>query len=94
MCIIDRIYTPDMVLGQARNGIKLTYCTDTRPVPSISEHAAGSDLLICEHKGGFLPFEVEITDKIADGDNLLTICLLYTSGILLTRRKEMDLGLH
>ena len=31
--------------------------------------------LICEHKGGFLPFEVEITDKIADGDNLLTIAV-------------------
>ena len=43
-----KIYTPDMVLGQARKGIKLTYCTDTRPVPSISEHAAGSDLFICE----------------------------------------------
>ena len=31
--------------------------------------------LICEHKGGFLPFEVEITDKITDGDNLLTIAV-------------------
>lgn len=30
---------------------------------------------ICEHKGGFLPFEVEITDKIKDGDNLLTIAV-------------------
>ena len=31
--------------------------------------------LICEHKGGFLPFEVEITDKLQDGDNLLTIAV-------------------
>lgn len=32
--------------------------------------------LICEHKGGFLPFEVEITDKLTDGsDNLLTIAV-------------------
>lgn len=31
--------------------------------------------LICEHKGGFLPFEVEITDKIKNGDNLLTIAV-------------------
>lgn len=31
--------------------------------------------LICEHKGGFLPFESEITDKLADGDNLLTIAV-------------------
>lgn len=43
-----RTYTPDMVLGEARKGIKLTYCTDTRPVPSIVEHARGSDLFICE----------------------------------------------
>ena len=27
----EQIYTPDMVLGPARKGIKLTYCTDTRP---------------------------------------------------------------
>ena len=30
---------------------------------------------ICEHKGGFLPFEVEITDKMQPGDNLLTIAV-------------------
>lgn len=41
-------YTPDMVLGEARKGIKLTYCTDTRPVPTISQHAKNSDLFICE----------------------------------------------
>lgn len=43
-----RIYTPDMVLGAARKGIKLTYCTDTRPTKSIVENASGSDLFICE----------------------------------------------
>lgn len=43
-----RIYTPDMVLGAPRKGIKLTYCTDTRPTKSIVENAAGSDLFICE----------------------------------------------
>ena len=31
--------------------------------------------LISEHKGGFLPFEVEITDKVKSGDNLLTIAV-------------------
>lgn len=31
--------------------------------------------LICEHQGGFLPFEVEITDKMTAGDNLLTIAV-------------------
>ena len=43
-----KTYTPDMVLGGARKGIKLTYCTDTRPTDSIREHAAGADLFICE----------------------------------------------
>jgi beta-glucuronidase len=31
--------------------------------------------LICEHRGGFLPFEVEITDLLQDGENLLTIAV-------------------
>jgi len=44
----DQIYTPEMVLGPPRKGIKLTYCTDTRPIPSIAEHAKYSDLFICE----------------------------------------------
>ena len=43
-----KIYTPDMVLGPVRKGIKLTYTTDTRPVKSIAEHAKDSDLFICE----------------------------------------------
>lgn len=43
-----KMLTPDMVLGAPRKGIKLTYCTDTRPTDSIREHAAGSDLFICE----------------------------------------------
>ncbi|RKI38577.1 ribonuclease Z [bacterium D16-51] len=43
-----RVYTPDMVIGPARQGIKLTYCTDTRPTQGLVENAVGSDLLICE----------------------------------------------
>lgn len=43
-----KIYTPDMVLGPARKGIKLTYTTDTRPTESILRNARGSDLFICE----------------------------------------------
>lgn len=42
------VYTPDMVLGPERKGIKLTYCTDTRPTKLITENAASSDLFICE----------------------------------------------
>ena len=31
--------------------------------------------LICEHKGGFLPFEVQINDSLQPGDNLLTVAV-------------------
>lgn len=41
-------YTPDMVLGAPRKGLKVTYCTDTRPVEAIAANGAGSDLLILE----------------------------------------------
>jgi len=41
-------YTPDMVLGGSRKGIKLTYCTDSRPTDFIVENAKNADLFICE----------------------------------------------
>ena len=44
----DGVYTPQMVLGEPRKGLKVTYCTDTRPTEGIVEHAKGTDLLICE----------------------------------------------
>ena len=43
-----KVYTPDMVLGEARKGLKVTYCTDTRPTEGIVRNAAGADLFICE----------------------------------------------
>lgn len=42
------VYTPDMVLGPERRGIKVTYCTDTRPTAVIAEAAEEADLFICE----------------------------------------------
>ncbi len=42
------VYTPDLVLGPPRKGLKVTYCTDSRPTDSIRENAAASDLFICE----------------------------------------------
>lgn len=41
-------YTPDMVMGENRRGISVTYCTDTRPTPLIEKYAADADLLILE----------------------------------------------
>lgn len=47
--IMDGVeFTPDMVLGPVRRGLKVTYCTDTRPVPVIAEYAQDADLFICE----------------------------------------------
>ena len=43
-----RVYTPDLVMGPPRKGLKLTYVTDTRPIPRIVEEAAGADLFIAE----------------------------------------------
>lgn len=54
-----KTYTPDMVLGPDRKGIKLTYTTDTRPTDSILRNAKNSDLFICEGMYG----EDEKTDK-------------------------------
>ncbi len=48
VCEDGRTFTPEMVLGAPRRGIKVTYCTDTRPLPVIAQQAAGADLFICE----------------------------------------------
>ena len=42
------VYTADQVLGPPRKGIKVTYCTDSRPTERIVDYAQDSDLFICE----------------------------------------------
>lgn len=44
----DITYTPEMVLGPPRKGLKVTYCTDSRPTDAIVGAARESDLFICE----------------------------------------------
>lgn len=60
-------YTPEMVLGPPRRGLKLTYCTDTRPMPAISAAAADSDLFICEGMYG----EDEMLPKALENRHML-----------------------
>jgi ribonuclease Z len=60
-------YTPDMVLGAQRKGLKLTYCTDTRPTPLIEKYAAGSDLFVCEGMYG----EKEKTEKALEHKHMM-----------------------
>ena len=44
----DKIIKPEMVSGEQRRGIKVSYCTDTRPVEDLPEFIHESDLFICE----------------------------------------------
>ncbi|SDB36544.1 ribonuclease Z [Eubacterium oxidoreducens] len=43
-----KVYTPDMVMGAPRRGIKVTYCTDSRPLEIIAKQAYKADLFVCE----------------------------------------------
>ena len=43
-----QLYTPDLVMGPPRRGLKITYCTDSRPTPAIAAAAQNADLFICE----------------------------------------------
>lgn len=44
----DKTISPKMVLGEIRKGIKVCYCTDTRPTEGLVELIKDSDLFICE----------------------------------------------
>lgn len=48
--IIDKgeKYRPDMVLGEERKGLKLSFVTDTRPTGKIVEFIEDSQLFVCE----------------------------------------------
>ncbi len=43
-----KLYTPNMVLGDDRKGIKISFITDTRPIFTIPEFIKNSDLFVCE----------------------------------------------
>ncbi|MCI8969697.1 MAG: ribonuclease Z [Lachnospiraceae bacterium] len=43
-----KTYTSDMVMGAPRKGLKVTYCTDSRPTEGIIKNAKNADLFICE----------------------------------------------
>lgn len=44
----DLTLVPEMVLGEARKGLRVTYCTDSRPTEGMIKHAGDADLFICE----------------------------------------------
>jgi len=43
-----KTYNSDMVLGAPRKGLKVVFCTDTRPVSTLPDFAKDADLFICE----------------------------------------------
>lgn len=47
-----KTYTKDMVLGEEREGIKISCLGDTRPIDSICDFVRYSDLFICEGNYG------------------------------------------
>ena len=65
-----KTYTQDMILGPERKGIKLTYCTDTRPVSQIWENAKDADLFICEGMYGEPGKEAKAVVEALDGKKL------------------------
>ena len=44
----DRLVSPGQVLGEDRKGIKICYCTDTRPVEELAGFIHEADLFVCE----------------------------------------------
>ena len=44
----ERVLTPDLVMGPPRKGLRVAYCTDTRPCEGVLKAAQGADLFICE----------------------------------------------
>lgn len=44
---------------------------------AVAQHACvyWNGMLLCDHKGGYLPFEAEIQDFVRDGDNLLCVAV-------------------
>ena len=74
-------YTPEMVLGPARKGIRLTYTTDTRPTESILRNAKESDLFICEGMYG----EPEMVSKAKENRHMM-----FTEAAQLAKEAEVS----
>ncbi len=60
-----RTVQPSEVMGEARRGRKLSFVTDTVPVPGLAEHVRDSDLLICEGM-----FAEDLADAAAEKKHL------------------------
>ena len=80
------LYTPDMVLGDERQGIKICIVTDTRPTEELPGFIRESDLFICEGTYG----AEEDLDKAVKNKHMIfreaaeLACSGYVKELLLT----------
>ena len=75
------IYTPDMVLSDRRKGLKVSYCTDTRPLSEIVDFIKGSDLFICEGMYG----DDIYAEKVEDTNHML-----FSEAANLSKQGDVD----
>jgi ribonuclease Z len=81
----EKVISPEMVLGEKRKGLKVCYCTDTRPTEDLIHFIKDSDLFICEGMYG-------------DEDNLFKAVqnkhmMFSEAGLLAKRGKVKELWL-
>ena len=76
-----RLYTPDMVMGPARKGLKIAYITDTRPTPGIPAFIRDADLFIGEGLYG----DEEMLDQAKQ-----KMHMLFSEAATLARDGEVD----
>ncbi|MCL2197652.1 MAG: ribonuclease Z [Defluviitaleaceae bacterium] len=63
----DKTFTSDMVMGAPRKGLKVVFCTDTRPTAALPAFAENADLFICEGLYG----EDDLQEKAAKRKHMI-----------------------
>ena len=58
-----RTILPEQVTGEKRDPVKVTYVTDTLPIPEIADFARDADLFICEGMYGELDKKQSMNEK-------------------------------
>ena len=79
-----RVITPAEVLGESRPGRKVSYVTDSLPIPSIVDEVMDSDLFICEGM-----FESALAETAAKKGHMTA----QEAGILAKKARAKQTGL-
>ena len=83
----NKTYTPDMVMGEDRKGIKVSYVTDTRPCDNIIQNTKNADLFIIEGM-------YENNDKIDNAKSYMHMTMPEAIEILKTNKPKMAWFTH